>query len=220
MNNKYEIIKLLNKGGFGHIYLIKNKLNNKKYALKKIHLFKKDINPKTGLYYKIVEMFNKLNSINKIHFLKLYDNYIIDNCEEFEPDSNTEYNKNFNYNIFKTPYCGLFIMSLVDMNLHEFIINKNIYTITILNNLLIQLLYITYLLNINNLLYIDLKPENIGLKKTKKKTITFNNIFIPIELCGYYVVLLDYDNVFYKNTDIDIDISQNNYLKILIVFHQ
>ena len=42
--SNYKIIKELGYGIFGNVYLIKNKTENKKYALKIQHVEKKDIN--------------------------------------------------------------------------------------------------------------------------------------------------------------------------------
>ena len=71
-NTKYEIIKKLGKGGFGRVLQVKNKSDNKYYALKEI-IIKDEMKDKIKDIKKEADILSKFNSKN---IFKYYDSYL------------------------------------------------------------------------------------------------------------------------------------------------
>jgi serine/threonine protein kinase len=141
-----------------------------------------------------IQFFKSMYKTNKTHFMKLYDYF--------------PYNNHY-----------IQILSLVDLTLYNLIKTNNDKLDEIIFDLILQIFYILTLIIKNNYYYTDLKPSNIGLKKTKKKTIKIFDMNIKTH--GYYVILLDYDII--KSNIIDLELNQlkifNEFLFVLGKFY-
>lgn len=72
LHNEFEIIKILGKGGFGHVWKVKNKLDSRVYALKKIRL-----NPSNKyLNRKIKREVKLLSRLNHENIVRYYNSWI------------------------------------------------------------------------------------------------------------------------------------------------
>ena len=73
--NNYKIIKFLNEGSFGKIYLVQNLLNNKKYALKSISLLNIDRYQKLSILLEIkILLVNNSKYLLECHDLFIWNN--------------------------------------------------------------------------------------------------------------------------------------------------
>ena len=71
-NIKYEAIKILGQGGFGRVIQVKNKSDNKLYAMKEI-IITEEMKDKIKEIQKEAEILSKFNCEN---IVKYYDSYI------------------------------------------------------------------------------------------------------------------------------------------------
>ena len=73
--NNYKIIKFLNEGSFGKIYLVEKLNNNKKYALKSISLLNIDRYQKLSILLEIkILLINNSEYLLKCHDLFIWNN--------------------------------------------------------------------------------------------------------------------------------------------------
>ena len=156
--HKYEIIKKINSGGQGTVYLVK--YNNEKYILKIEKILKKYITKNyKSIFWREIEFANKINKINTTHFIKLYDYAIVDNYN-FKLEN--LYNISYIDKLYESIYCTFKIYEYVDITLDK-ILNK--LNINKLYSIIIQLSYTIYLMNKNEYTHNDLHFLNIGIKK-------------------------------------------------------
>lgn len=201
--NNYTIIKEIGIGMLGTVYLVKDKLKNK-YAMKIEKIFKEQTNK--SLKYRFareIEFSNKMNKKYPEHFMKIYDDWVDENCyhiqdldkiginiELFDKQTQIFYKK-----LFDSPYCLIKIYSLVDLTLKD-LVEKNKIDEKQYYDIFIQCLYVMELCEKNGYLHQDWKMDNIGLIKTNKKFIIIFNK--KVKTHGYLVVLIDYGGVIHK----------------------
>ena len=139
---KYDIKQRIGVGKFGKVYLIKNKINQDVFALKLIDYDKMKVKYKEQIYIEI-----------KI-LQKNYDPNII------------KYYSHFDDIKYKKMYI---IMDLYKMDLFEFIQitikKKERFTIKFIWNTLFNLVKALYQCHKNDIIHLDIKPENILISK-------------------------------------------------------
>lgn len=186
---KYEIIKKINSGGQGSIYKIKYK--NIIYALKIEKILENEIKKNyKSIYWREIEFAQTMNKKYPDLFMTLYDHDIIKDYN-FTLDNpyNIEKIKTLNNSI----YCSRKIYEYIDITLDK-IIDK--LKVNELYSIIIQLLYIIYIMNKNGYTHNDLHMLNIGVKKTSKKYITIFDNKIPTN--GYIIKVIDYGSILHK----------------------
>lgn len=193
-NNEYNRIKFISEGAIGKVYLVTK--NDKKYAMKIEYI--------SGL--NDIALKNELHFVEKVaskypeQFMQLIDHKIIQNCIEDSPkipDWFDEKEKEYFINLRKSKLCVKKIYTLVNTTLNKIPINKlkkaEIYS------MLIQLLYINYLIQKNGFVHGDFHTGNIGvIKVSKKKKIKIFGRDIPSY--GKQYVAIDYGGVLHKDT--------------------
>lgn len=192
--SNYKIIKELGYGMFGDVYLIKNKVGNKKYALKIQHVEKKDIksNNKSSIWREINFSINFGNKYPS-QYIKLWEYDFINDCKsknKFSFDIHSfpqKIQKKINL-LNKSPYCVRMVYDLIEGDLHQLdgkLTQKQIYS------LIIQLTYSIQLLHYNNYIHGDIHDRNVGwIKLPKNHKIKINNL--QVNTHGYLFKLIDY----------------------------
>ncbi len=204
INKKYKTIKRLGIGAFGTVYLVKDK-KGKKYAMKIEKINSKNIPKSTkSKHWREINFAKTMSSKYPKHFMKLYNYNIKKDCDyvhnwdslpfRIEDIKNTYLKKQL-IKLEKSSDCSIKVYSFVDYNFKD-IINKlknskngkiKIYDI------IIQILYIIYLMKKNKYYHADFYNLNIGFVKTKDKTIKILGKDIPTH--GYFIVPIDYGNI-------------------------
>lgn len=224
--SNYAIIKELGYGMFADVFLIKNKTNNKKYALKVQHIEKKDLRPskKSSVW---IEINFSINFANKYpsQYVKLWDYDFIDNCKskiKIPFDINTfpiNFQKKIN-RLNTSPYCIRKVYDLVDGDLHQL---DGKLTKLQMYSLIIQLTYSIQLIHSNNYIHGDIHDRNVGWVKTAKNhKQKIDNYQIPTY--GYQFKLIDYGMVMNKSDLVtkkekkDFEKNYENELVLLIHF--
>ena len=201
--DEYKIIKELGRGLVGTTYLVKDS-KGEKYALKIENILKKDI-PKSlsSPYWRELDFIDFMGSRYPEHILYLKDNYIRDDCKHeqswdgfpFEMSDLPKGMQSYYKKLFASSYCSIKVYSLIDMDMAKYIKKKNFDT-KVFYDLLIQLIYIVYLLDKHGYMHGDLHTNNIGLVKTDKKFITILGKRIPTH--GYLIQLIDYGSILHR----------------------
>ena len=194
--DKYMIIEEIGKGVYGTTYEVE--YNNKRFALKKQKILEKDMKKSLQSsvwreleFYKWID---KLDKIDKVFFMRLYDNFFEDNCKLNQVrniNSTSELRQRD-----KSKHCINLVLDLKDGTLNK--INLNLEQ---RRSLLIQILYIIYLLRKDNWMHRDIHPGNIGYIKVDKDTqieIKINNNKYKINTYGYIFSLIDYGSCINK----------------------
>jgi hypothetical protein len=181
---KYNIIKQLGKGAYGTTYKVE--YNSKYYALKKQKILesdtKKNLNSNIWREIEFYKWINKLNSNDQVFFMKLYEYNIEKVCDLDQEVDNKELNR--------SKICLNLLVDLKDGVLENLTLSKEQN-----NSLLIQMLYINYLLRKSNWIHNDIHPGNIGYKivdTNTKLNIKINNKSFKIPTYGYIFSLIDY----------------------------
>ncbi len=181
---KYNIINKIGNGAYGTTYKIEYK--NKYYALKKQKILesdtKKNLNSKIWREIEFYKWINKLNSDDQIFFMKLYEYNIENSCDLEQEINNKELNR--------SKICLNLLVDLKDGVLQDLNLSKQEN-----NSLLIQMLYINYLLRKSNWIHHDVHPGNIGYKIVDTNTkikLRINNKNFTIPTYGYIFSLIDY----------------------------
>jgi len=193
--DKYKIIKKLDVGGFGTIYLVKK--DKKEYALKIEKILEEEVKKDlSSPVWREIDFATNLGNLYPDQFMKLYDYDIIDECKHYqEYTGQKKEKKEYMENRIKSKYCSRKIYSLIDITLKELIPklkNQNeIYSI------IIQISYAIYLMNNHGYTHNDLHTGNIGIIFTNKKYIKIFNEDIPTY--GYQVNIIDYGLVLHHN---------------------
>ncbi len=182
--DKYNIIKKIGNGAYGTTYKVE--YNNKYYALKKQKILesdtKKNLNSNIWREIEFYKWINKLNKDDQIFFMKLYEFNIEKSCDLNQEIDNKQLNR--------SKICLNLLVDLKDGVLKDLNLSKNQN-----NSLLIQMLYIIYLLRKSNWIHHDIHPGNIGYKivdEDMKLTIRINNKLFKIPTYGYIFSLIDY----------------------------
>ena len=140
----YEIYKKLGKGGFGSVYKVINKNDNKIYAIKRLSI--KGLNQKDLEYIK--NEANILSNIENENIVKYYESF-------YEDDS---------FNIVMD-YCEFGDLRKI---LNEFKANGQFFSKSAIYCLIKSICFGLKEIHENNLIHRDLKPENIFLKEDLK----------------------------------------------------
>ena len=182
--SKYNIIKQLGMGAYGTTYKVE--YNNKFYALKKQKILQSDTkkNLKSNIWREIefYKWINKLSSYDQIFFMKLYEYNIENSCDLEQEVDNKQLNR--------SKICLNLLVDLKDGVLQDLTLSKEQN-----NSLLIQMLYIIYLLRKSNWIHHDVHPGNIGYKIVDtniKLNIKINKKTYKIPTYGYIFSLIDY----------------------------
>ena len=201
--DEYKIIKELGRGLVGTTYLVKDS-KGEKYALKIENILKKDI-PKSlsSPYWRELDFIDFMGSRYPEHILYLKDNYIRDDCKHeqswdgfpFEMSDLPKGMQSYYKKLFASSYCSIKVYSLIDMDMAKYIKKKNFDT-KVFYDLLIQIIYIVYLLDKHGYMHGDLHTNNIGLVKTDKKFITI--LGKRIKTHGYLIQLIDYGSILHR----------------------
>ena len=190
---KYKIEKFLSEGMMGKVYLVSK--YGKKYAMKIEYL--SDIN---DLYFQTELKFVKeVASKHPDHFMQLLDYQIDTNCKEESPelpDWLSDEQKDYLINLRSSGICAKKIYSLIDTSLNKLPIEEM--TIKERYSMLIQVLYINYLIEHNGFVHGDFHKGNIGVIKVDKEKIL--DIFGKrVPTFGNQYVAIDYGGILHKN---------------------
>lgn len=171
---KFDLNNLHDNGDNAKIYLAE--YNNKKYIVRYRGFSDKDYKDLLINNYGPFNTVNKLNYKYPNYFTILYDYKI----------------KKKNYNLKKITYNYTLIemYEYIPYLIRKYLFNK------IYFNLFTQIIYILYILDIENIVYPEAHDRNFGLIKTNKKYIKIFNYKIPTN--GYFVKLFDYDDIIEK----------------------
>jgi serine/threonine-protein kinase SRPK3 len=158
INNKYIIVKNINKGGYASVWLSYSLFDKIYYAIK-IHNSDDFNHGKKEAF-----IYDELNKFNIPNIMKLHESfhYIIDDNNYF-----------------------LCVMDLMQCSLLDFA-KEYIITDEILNKITKDLLLTLEKMHINNFIHADIKPDNIlvsGTNQTMLKFIEFIDIQNLIKLC-------------------------------------
>lgn len=191
--------KVLGRGMNGTVYLVKDNKNNK-YAFKIQQILPKDIKPSLSAHIWREIHFAK-NVANKYpqHFMQLFDYKIDKSCKHKQswkgfpfvmkdlPKAQQTYYKK----LFASPYCSIKLWSVIDMTFDDLLKSWKTFHSDIYYDLMIQVMYIIYLINKEGYYHNDFHQGNIGIVKTDKKNITIMNQ--KIQTYGYLVQAIDYE---------------------------
>jgi tRNA A-37 threonylcarbamoyl transferase component Bud32 len=172
----YKIIKKIETGGFGTVYLVKK--DNKEYALKIEKILESEVKKDlSSPIWREIDFATNFANLYPDQFMQLYDHDIIDNCQHYqEYTGNKKEKKEYMENRIKSKYCSRKIYSLIDIELRKLIPklkNQNeIYSI------IIQVSYAIYLMNKYGYVHNDLHTGNIGIIYTNKKLILIFYVII------------------------------------------
>lgn len=194
--DKYKIIKKIDSGDFGTIYLVKK--DKKEYALKIEKILEEEVKEDlSSPVWREIDFSNNLGNLYPDQFMQIYDYDIIDECKHDQEypgimkdpiKDKHKYVKIYMENRIKSKYCSRKIYSLIDIELRKLIPklkNQNeIYSIVI------QICYAIYLMNKHGYTHNDLHNGNIGIIYTNKKYIKIFDEDIPTY--GYQVNIIDY----------------------------
>ncbi len=192
--NKYKILNVISHGYHGIVYLVEDE-NKNKYAYKIEKIGKNElINNYRSKLARQLDFFENICKKYQNHFMKLHDYYITNDCDfDYNYILKNSNRKNIILSYKDLPYCVHYFYSLVDITFFNYINNWKYFQNKIFNALLLQLLYIIYILHLHGYTHCDLNLGNIALKKTNNKYITILNKQIPTY--GYYVQLIDYGSI-------------------------
>jgi hypothetical protein len=198
----YKIIKELGVGIQGSVYLVKNKITKRKYAMKVQQVFENDLieNFKSPIWREI-DFAKHMSSKYPQQFMKIYK-YKNKKCKYVHNLSEKKWNdlkndkQQYKYykDLYASPYCSIKITSIVDDTLHYIIYKINDKKIIL--DLFIQVVNIAYLINKEGYYHRDLYPTNIGVIFTKDKYI--NILGRQILTHGYILSAIDYGMVINK----------------------
>lgn len=195
--DKVKKIKELGHGIMGTVYLVSYK--GKNYALKIEHLLPEDLEDKSSPLWNEIRFAEDVANSNPEHFMTLNNYDFVEPCDlkqeygtdlSFFPEAKQKYLKK----LAESPICVRKLYSLVDTTLDKLELKslKEKYS------MIIQMLYIVYLIHKKGYVHADLHPGNVGVVKTKKKYINILGHSIPT--FGRIFQAIDYGGVLNKKT--------------------
>ncbi len=201
----FKIITLLGKGLNGSVFLVED--NEKQlYALKIEQIDIKDLNNDNSQIKREIEFSNHFTNKYPKQFMKIlsYQNDKCDYVHELTPERwNLMTTQMYEYyqNLFKSEYCSIKLTNVVDDVLFNIIYDLS--NKRIIYELLIQVVYIAYIIQLDGYCHRDFKPKNIGIMYTKEEYIHILNKQIPTN--KYMLQAIDYGNVIHKKYKNDND---------------
>lgn len=195
--DKVKIIKELGHGIMGTVYLVSYK--GKNYALKIEHILEEDIADKSSPIWNEIRFAEDVANSNPQHFMTLNNYDFIDKCElkqEYAADLShfPDLKQKFLKKLAASPFCVRKIYSLVDTTLDKVEMkSKEEYY-----SMMIQMLYIVYLMEKKGYVHADLHHGNIGVVNTKRKYIRIMGDKIPT--FGRIYKAIDYGGVLNEKT--------------------
>jgi hypothetical protein len=108
--------------------------------------------------------------------MQLYDHKIDDSCKheqswkdfDFELKDLPKNQQIYHKKLSASPFCSIKLWSYVDTTLHELLNSWKTFDSKMYYDLLIQIVYVIYLINKEGYVHNDFHGRNIGLKKQKK----------------------------------------------------
>ena len=198
------IIKELGKGMHGTVYLVKDIYNNE-YAMKVEQILEKDMIETSKSYlWREIDFANTLSNKYPNQFMKIYKyenkkcDYVHTLTETQKKSLNEEAIKYYN-ELNESHYCSIKLTSTIDDILENIIYKLSDKKIIL--DLLIQVVYIAYLINKEGYYHRDFHPENIGVVYTKDEFIEILKNKIPTH--GYILQAIDYGMVLHKKYQLD-----------------
>jgi serine/threonine protein kinase len=189
---KYNIIKELGHGTYGTTYEVE--YNNERFALKKQKVLEKDINNKESNIWKELKFYKwieKLDKNDKKFFMRLHKWNFDNSCTLNQQRTiHNDYLKELD----KSKHCMNLLLDLKEGNLNQLNLNLNL-NYDEKKSLLIQILYIIYLLRKDKWIHGDIHPANICYTKIdyeKNIKICINNKSYQFKSYGYQFSLIDY----------------------------
>jgi len=203
--DNYQIIKPLGKGMHGTVFLVKNIVSGKEYAMKVEQVLEKDLESSSkSPVYREIEFANTMSSKYPQQFMTIYEseNKECGYVHELSPEKWSSLDprtKAYYEEIFASPWCSIKITNIVNDMLHNII-----YKITdkkIIYDLFIQVVYIVYLINKEGYYHRDLHPKNIGVIHTEEEFIRIFDKDVPTH--GYILQAIDYGMVIHSKYELD-----------------
>lgn len=190
----YKLEKFISQGLMGKVYLVSK--NNKKYAMKIEYIASK----KDSILLNELKLIKEVASKNPDQFMQLIDWEFIEDCKEPAPeipDWVDDKERKYFVKLRQSGLCVRKFYTLIDDTLSNFPIGKM--TMKERYSMMIQLLYINYLIQSNGFVHGDFHHGNIGVINVDKK----KNVIIfgkKIPTFGNQFVAIDYGGVLHKDT--------------------
>jgi serine/threonine protein kinase len=197
--NQFKIISILGKGIKGTVFLVEDK-EKQQYALKIEQIDQHDLDSEDSQVKKEIEFSDHFSNQYPTHFMKILS-YNNDKCDYVHTLSDDRWKimskKEYDYyqTLFKSKYCSIKLSTIVDTTLFD--VMYDISNPNIINSLLIQVLYIAYVIQLDGYMHRDFKPKNIGIVYTKDKYVMILDKKIPTN--GMILQAIDYGNVIHKS---------------------
>jgi hypothetical protein len=217
-----KIIRELGAGVYGIVYLVKDEFNQN-YALKISKITEVDIKKSyASPFWREIEFSKTMNKLYPKHFMRLYDYEIsvCPDCKEDDTLDKLEYEKLYEYDgLTKGTYYHTKLMySLIDMDLYTYIVSKE-FNAQFFYNLLIQSVYVVYLMEKEGYKHTDLHPGNLGVVYTDLEYIDI--LGNDIKTYGMIVQAIDYGQVLHKKyelTDDETDKLKNSHDMLSLIY--
>lgn len=203
--HKIKLGKQLGKGQHGTVFLAMDTSGNK-YAYKTEKILPKDVKQSLkSPYWREIDFALTVANKHPGQFMNLYDWKIDDNCIHIKYDFNDKFYKledlpksqqKYIKNINASPYCSIKLWSLIDGTLYDLVEPKLKFTKRVFYDILIQIIYIIYIMHDAGYQHNDFHPSNIGYIKTNQSSINIFGHDIPTH--GYLFKAIDFGLVLHK----------------------
>jgi len=192
--DNYKIKKFLSEGAMGKVYLVQK--DGKKYAMKIDYILSKD----DSIVQNELKFVEEVASKHPEQFIQLIGYDFIENCTEESPDIRewfAEEEKAWFRKVRSSGLCIRKVYSLIDTTLSNLPIENM--TLEQRYSMIIQLLYINYLIQSAGFVHGDFHYGNIGvINVNKNKKVKIFDKMIPT--FGNQFVAIDYGGVLHKST--------------------
>lgn len=195
---------VLGRGMNGTVYLAKDDKNNK-FGVKIQQIMPEDVKKSlSSQVWREIEFASILGKKYPDHFMKIYDYKIDEKCNHkqswegfgFEIKDLPKNQQKYYTKLFASPYCSVKLLSIIDTTLKNVLESWKTFHYDEYRDLIIQVIYVIYLMKKEGFFHRDFHPGNIGLVKTKNKYI---DIFgHKIQTHGYLVQAIDYESNLHK----------------------